>query len=166
MPEVEPGDVIVVIKIRPSKIFTRKGADLIIEKEITLLEALTGVDFTLTHLDGRAVRIQNKAGEIVTPDQLMTCEGLGLPYHKTPYKHGNLFIKFNIKFPESMTQTQIDAANGIMKQQQKSASELKELENADEKVTLVKFQDHHKNTHAQGGTHAHGSDEEDQDEDG
>ena len=53
VPDVEPGDVIVVIKIRPSKLFARKGADLYMEKEITLLEALTGVNFVLTHLDGR-----------------------------------------------------------------------------------------------------------------
>lgn len=57
VPDVEPGDVIAIVKIRPNKIYTRKGADLYIEKEITLLEALTGVDFTIMHLDGRMVRI-------------------------------------------------------------------------------------------------------------
>jgi DnaJ family protein A protein 2 len=57
VPDVEPGDVIVVIKIRPNKTFQRKGADLFIEKEITLLEALTGIDFSLTHLDGKKIRI-------------------------------------------------------------------------------------------------------------
>ena len=36
---------------------TGKGADLLIEKEITLLEALTGVDFVVTHLDGSKLRI-------------------------------------------------------------------------------------------------------------
>lgn len=57
VPGVEPGDVIAVIKIRPNKMFTRKGADLYMEKEITLLEALTGVDFTIMHLDGKIIRI-------------------------------------------------------------------------------------------------------------
>jgi len=64
------------------------------QKDVTLLEALTGLDFTLRHLDQRVIRIKNNPGDIVTPDLLMTCEGLGLPFHKTPYKFGNLFIKF------------------------------------------------------------------------
>lgn len=53
VPDVEAGDVIVVIKCKPNKTFQRKGADLLMEKEISLLEALTGVDFVLQHLDGR-----------------------------------------------------------------------------------------------------------------
>ena len=137
-----------------------------IEKEITLLEALTGVDFTLTHLDGRTIRIKNNDGEIVKPDSTMTCEGLGLPFHKTPYKNGNLFIKFTVKFPDQMNKVQMDAANSIFTSQQKSSAEQKALQNADEKITLQKFQDHHKNSHAQGGTRAYGSDEEEDDEDG
>ena len=59
VPEVEAGDVVVVIKIRPNKIFSRKGADLYMDKEISLLDALTGVNFTIMHLDGRLVRIQS-----------------------------------------------------------------------------------------------------------
>lgn len=57
VPDCEPGDVIVQIIEKKHKTFQRKGADLIIEKEITLLDALTGVDFVITHLDGRKVRI-------------------------------------------------------------------------------------------------------------
>lgn len=59
VPEVEAGDVVVVIKIRQNKIFSRKGADLYMDKEITLLDALCGVNFTIMHLDGRLVRIQS-----------------------------------------------------------------------------------------------------------
>jgi len=93
---------------------------------------------------------------------MMTCEGLGMPFHKTPYKFGNLFVKFNVKFPETMNQSQIDAASTILSSQGKSAQEKKDFENADEQVTLVKFDEKHKNTHAQGGTHAYGSDEEEE----
>lgn len=52
IPGVESGDVIVVVDQQPHKIFKRKGGDLMIEKEILLSEALTGVSFTITHLDG------------------------------------------------------------------------------------------------------------------
>lgn len=78
-----------------------------IEKEITLLESLTGVDMTITHLDGRKVRIQNDKGEIIQPNTMMCVEGLGMPFHKTPYKMGNLFINFKVKFPDSLNDNQM-----------------------------------------------------------
>ena len=53
-----------------------------IEKEITLLEALTGVDFVLKHLDGKKIRIKNNPGEVIKPDDIKTVEGFGMPYHK------------------------------------------------------------------------------------
>jgi len=62
VPDVDPGDVIIQIKIKPNKIFMRKGADLYMDKEITLLEALTKVDFTIMHLDGKIIRIQGEDG--------------------------------------------------------------------------------------------------------
>jgi DnaJ family protein A protein 2 len=64
----------VVIKEKPHKVFKRKGADLFMEKEITLVEALTGLDFAFTHLDGRKVRVKNNQGEIIKPDELKTLE--------------------------------------------------------------------------------------------
>lgn len=54
--------------------FKRKGADLLIEKEITLLEALTGVDFILNHISGHRIRVKTKPGEIVKPNEIMTVE--------------------------------------------------------------------------------------------
>jgi len=65
-----------------------------------LLESLTGVDFTIIHLDGKIIRIQGNEGQIIKPASMMTCEGLGMPFHKTPYKQGNLFITFTVQFPE------------------------------------------------------------------
>ena len=46
IPGGEPGDVIIVVKEQPHKVFKRKGADLFMEKEITLLEALTCLLYT------------------------------------------------------------------------------------------------------------------------
>ena len=51
-PGAEPGDVIIIVQEQPHKVFKRKGADLLMEKEITLYQALTGVDFVFEHLDG------------------------------------------------------------------------------------------------------------------
>ena len=72
------------------------------QKEITLIEALTGCEFILTHLDGRRIRIKNTPGEVIKPDMNKTVESLGMPFYKKSYNYGNLFIQFKIKFPTSM----------------------------------------------------------------
>jgi len=101
-PGMEPGDVVIIVQEQPHQTFKRKGADLLLEKEITLAEALTGVDFVLTHLDGKKIRIKNKPGEVIKPDDIKTVENHGMPYHKQPYKFGNLFIVFKVKFPTTL----------------------------------------------------------------
>lgn len=81
-PGMEPGDVIIQIIEQKHDLFKRKGADLMIEKEISLLDALTGVDFVINHLDGRKLRIKNKPGDIIKPDDIKTIENQGMPFHK------------------------------------------------------------------------------------
>jgi DnaJ family protein A protein 2 len=72
------------------------------EKEISLLDALTGVDFAVTHLDGRHIRIKNNPGEVIKHDDIKVVEGMGMPFHKMTYKHGNLFVHFKVKFPDTL----------------------------------------------------------------
>jgi len=108
-PDKEPGDVVIVVNEQPHKMFKRKGADLLIEKEIPLLESLTGCDFVIDFLDGSKFRIKSKPGQVIKPDQLMTIEDKGLPFHKNPYKFGNLFVLFKIKFPENLDDPAISA---------------------------------------------------------
>ena len=107
VPDVDPGDVIVSVSVRKNKTFTRKGADLFYEKEITLLQSLSGVDFLIMHLDGRVIRVQSEKGQIIKPDATMTVEGMGMPFHKTSYKNGNLFIKFTVSFPDAVDANQM-----------------------------------------------------------
>jgi len=98
--DVEDGDLIIVVQLKKHAQFKRKGADLFLTKEITLLQALTGVDISIKHLDGRNVRIQTSPGQIIEPDSTMTASGLGMPFHKRAFVFGNLFIKFDVKFPK------------------------------------------------------------------
>jgi len=72
------------------------------EKEITLYEALTGVDFIVPHLDGQKMRVKSTPGEVIKPDGINTILDKGLPFHKTSFKFGNLFIVFKVTFPEKI----------------------------------------------------------------
>ncbi len=158
IPDAEAGDVVVVVDAQASKSFQRKGADLLFQKEITLIESLTGVDFTLTHLDGRKIRIKTEGGSIVKPNSLMTLKDHGMPFHKTSYQFGHLFVLFKVTFPDRMDAAMFDK----LKECLPKAPENKETDVA-ETLTLEDYHDNQKNTHVQGGTEGNDSDEQDDD---
>jgi len=95
-----PGDVIFIVEQTDHPIFTRMGIHLKITKVITLYEALAGFEFVMTHLDGRKLHISNRAGEITKPKDLKVVKSEGMPLHRNPFVKGNLFIEFDVKFPE------------------------------------------------------------------
>jgi len=66
-PDADTGDVVFVVKQEEHKDFKRKGADLYIERTISLSEALCGFEMELTHLDGRKLLIKTAPGEVVKP---------------------------------------------------------------------------------------------------
>ena len=114
----------------------------------------------LKHLDGKKIRIRNKPGEVIKPDDIKTVENHGMPYHKQVYKFGNLFIVFKIKFPDTLNQTQITKvteALGFMKKKGDVDMDVAETCN------LLEFKEAHRNTHHEGGTTGNDSEEEEED---
>jgi len=70
MPDIMPGDLHIRFKIKKHAVFTRKGADLYLEKKITLLEALTGFNFEIKHLDGKKLTISSIPGDFIAPESI------------------------------------------------------------------------------------------------
>merc|ERR1719335_1078657 len=66
-PDADTGDVVFVLKQQEHALFKRKAADLYIERDISLVEALCGFEMELTHLDGRKLIIKTAPGDIVKP---------------------------------------------------------------------------------------------------
>ena len=104
-PNAEPGDVVFVLQQKEHAVFKRKGADLLLQKNISLSEALTGFKFIVKQLDGRSLLVQSKPGQVVRPEvttgvpYVMCVDGEGMPKHGNPFDKGRLFIIFTILFP-------------------------------------------------------------------
>ena len=64
-PGVIPGDVVIVIEEKPHERFKRNDNNLVTDVEIDLLMALGGGQFTIRHLDERALVVSITPGEIV-----------------------------------------------------------------------------------------------------
>jgi len=106
-PGAEPGDVHFVVETKPHKAFQRHGADLLLRKDIGLVEALTGFDFVVDTLDGRKLGLKARPGQIVRPEvragvpYVMCVDGEGMPKYGNPFDKGRLFVLFHIKFPRN-----------------------------------------------------------------
>ena len=99
-PGMEPGDIIFVLAEKPHSVFKRSGADLIMEMNITLVEALSGMTKTIKHLDDRTLLLQTDKADVITPGELRVIAHEGMPIHKRPDEKGNLYIKFSVEFPK------------------------------------------------------------------
>lgn len=101
MPGAMAGDLHVGIIVKDHPVFKREGADLYMNKKVTLLEALTGVNFKLKHLEGNEVTICTAPGDVISSDSMKVVQGKGMPFYKDTMSCGNLMIKFEVVFPES-----------------------------------------------------------------
>lgn len=101
------GDLYIYISEKKHSLFYRKSNDLYITLEISLCEALTGFNKTITHLDGSEIQLKVN-NKIIKPQDTKTIPKLGMT------THGNLHIQFNIIFPDNLTNIQKDDLKKIL----------------------------------------------------
>ncbi|XP_004229763.1 dnaJ protein homolog 2 [Solanum lycopersicum] len=100
-PDTITGDIVFVLQQKEHPKFKRKFDDLYIEHTLTLTEALCGFQFVLTHLDGRQLLIKSNPGEVIKPDHYKAINDEGMPNFGKPFIKGQLYIHFDVVFPES-----------------------------------------------------------------
>jgi DnaJ-class molecular chaperone len=105
------GDIKIFIKIQNDTEFTRNGLDLILNKTISLKDALCGFLFDMNYLDGRVFKINNNVGNIITNNYNKVLTGMGM---KREEHVGNLIINFNVTFPEKLSEEQVEALKKIL----------------------------------------------------
>jgi DnaJ-class molecular chaperone len=103
IPDVRAGDLIVNVLIRNHATFKREGTSIIIEKQVSVWDALLGTSINIETLDQKTLSINVPAG--TQPDTVMSCRGEGLPHMRTRQR-GNLLIKIKIVVPKELTISQ------------------------------------------------------------
>ena len=93
------GDLYITIHIRPHPIFERKGANLILEKEINFTQAALGDKIEVPTLEQS---VMLKIPEGIQSGQIITIDGKGLPYFGQK-RRGNIFVSINVKTPKRLS---------------------------------------------------------------
>ncbi|KAH6652183.1 HSP40/DnaJ peptide-binding protein [Truncatella angustata] len=97
-------DLHFIVEEKPHPLFVRDGDDLIHTLELPLKDALTGWRRTVTTIDGKQLTL-DKAGP-TAPGSSDSYPGQGMPISKKPGERGNFIIKYNVKFPTTLTAQQ------------------------------------------------------------
>lgn len=101
IPDADPVDVVVILVCEDNEKFSGKGNDLLHDFKISILEALSpSTVLTITHLDGRVLHIARPANFIVKPGAIMKVDEEGMPRKNNPFQKGDLYLRFNVVFPE------------------------------------------------------------------
>lgn len=109
------GDIKVIIKIKNDTNYKRQGLNLILDQEISLKESLCGFTFELKYINGKSYTLNNVKGTIVQNGHNKVIPNLGLTRQVNGKEAtGNLIIQFKIKYPDSLSNEQIDKLNEIL----------------------------------------------------
>ncbi|KAI0786893.1 putative YDJ1-mitochondrial and ER import protein [Abortiporus biennis] len=98
-PGFDPGDVIITIEEKPHERLKRKRIDLFVDQEIDLLTALGGGQFSIKHLDDRALIVNVSPGEVIKNGDVKVIDGQGMPSQRYQ-EPAALFINFKVIFPD------------------------------------------------------------------
>jgi DnaJ-class molecular chaperone len=105
------GDIKIFISIKNDTEFIRNGLDLVLNKTISLKEALCGFSFDMKYLDGKTFKINNGHGNVIGFNYKKVLPDMGM---KRDNHTGNIIINFTIVFPEKLTEEQVESLLTIL----------------------------------------------------
>jgi len=112
-PDVVPGDVVIVIEEKAHDRFKRQENDLFIDVELDLLTALAGGQFSIKHLDDRALLVNLVPGEVIKHGDLKVIRGQGMPSYRH-HEPGDLYVRVQVQFPDRIDPAVVPALESAL----------------------------------------------------
>jgi DnaJ-class molecular chaperone len=103
--ELRPGDLIVSVNVQQHRLFRREHSDIIIEKVVTVWDAIIGSSLDIGTLDGKMLTINVPQG--TKHGTILSCRGEGLPIMRSRNR-GNLLIMIKVDMPTNLSTSQLD----------------------------------------------------------
>ena len=98
----EPGDLLIVISVRPHRFFKRQGDNLYIELPLTFTQAALGAEIDVPTL-GKPVKYRFPEG--TQPEQVFCIRGEGVPHLRGGGK-GDLYVTAAVEIPKKLSEKQ------------------------------------------------------------
>ena len=98
----EPGDLLIVISVRPHRFFKRQGDNLYIELPLTFTQAALGAEIDVPTL-GKPVKYRFPEG--TQPEQVFCIRGEGVPHLRGGGK-GDLYVTASVEIPKKLSENQ------------------------------------------------------------
>jgi len=101
--ELEESIYIFTPQIEQHTNYKRDGMNIIYNREISLCNALCGLEFPLKLLDGTFIIIKTPDNLVIKPDVKYIIKNCGLPNKRNTHVRGDLIIDFKIIFPNVLS---------------------------------------------------------------
>ncbi len=98
-----PGNLYVVLHVKPHEIFQRDGDDLLCEVPVSFVQAALGDEIEVPSLDGKGASIRVPAG--TQPGTMFRLRGKGVK-NVQGYGHGDLHVRVAVEVPTHLTSAQ------------------------------------------------------------
>lgn len=105
-----PGDLLVNVNVIPHRIFRREGNAIVIDRTISVWDAMLGTTVEVQTLTGRTISISIPAG--TQPGTVLSCSGEGLPSMHSA-ERGNLLLKITINIPKHLNADQVEKIQAV-----------------------------------------------------
>ena len=120
-----PGDLYVVVRVRPSEIFRREGDDILYDAAISFPQAALGTELTVPTVDGKSI-IKVPSG--VQPGTVLRMKGKGMP-RLEGRDRGDQYVKIKLMTPERLSSRQKELYRLLAKEAGEDVSEDKSFLN-------------------------------------
>ena len=124
------GDMVLIVKIEENEKYRINGDDIYIDDvDINLYECLVGTAITIDFIDNKERHI--KIDDIISPNKSYKVNGLGMPVKNMIEIFGDLYISFNINFPDVIeyNEDNIHLLSKILKQKNRNVDETEVIYN-------------------------------------
>jgi curved DNA-binding protein len=108
--ELRPGDLIVNVNVRPHAKFRREHNDIVLEKTVSVWDAIIGSSLDIETLDGKVLTINVPQG--TKHGTILSCRGEGLPIMRSRNR-GNLLIMIKVDMPKNLSEAQLDKIRSL-----------------------------------------------------
>ncbi len=98
------GDLFLIMKVKPHKVFKREGFDVSMEVSISFSQAALGAEVSVPTLSGEEIKIKVVKG--TESGSVLRLKGRGIPILGDTSDRGDQFVKLTIKTPKKLTKAQ------------------------------------------------------------